>query len=73
MKSVITIFGILLACITLAQEVTFNASWISAEDIELKEHNVIYLRKTITLDEKPNSFKVKISADNQYRLFINGA
>ncbi|MBK6281293.1 MAG: hypothetical protein IPF54_00255 [Draconibacterium sp.] len=55
-----------------AQEVTFSASWISAEDIELKEHNVIHLRKTIELDKVPEHFNVKISADNQYRLFVNG-
>ncbi len=66
------ILGIFLSATTLAQEVTFSASWISAEDIELKEHNVIHLRKTVDFDKVPESFKVKISADNNYRLFING-
>ena len=66
------IFLILISLNSFAQEVTFSASWISAEDIELKEHNVIHLRKTFELNEFPESFTVKISADNQYRLFVNG-
>jgi hypothetical protein len=72
MKIKLSILGILLSLNVFAQEVTFQASWISAENIELKEHNVIHLRKTIHLDKKPETFNVKLSADNQYRLFING-
>jgi hypothetical protein len=66
------IFLVLFSLNSFAQEVTFSASWISAEDIELKEHNVIHLRNTIEFEKVPESFKVKISADNKYRLFING-
>lgn len=66
------IFLILFSINSFAQEVTFSASWISADDIELKEHNVIHLRKIIELERVPESFKVRISADNNYRLVING-
>ncbi|MCF6332585.1 MAG: hypothetical protein L3J11_04800 [Draconibacterium sp.] len=66
------IFLILFSLNSLAQEVIFSASWISAEGIALKEHNVVHLRKTFEITEVPKSFKVKISADNQYRLFVNG-
>ncbi len=71
-KISILIFLVLFSITTFTQEVTYSASWISAEDIELKEHNVIYLRKNFELEKVPESFKVKLSADNQYRLFING-
>lgn len=72
MKFFVLFFLILITSNSFAQEVTFSASWISAEEIALKEHNVIHLRKAFELDVVPNNFKVKISADNQYRLFING-
>jgi len=62
----------LVSASSFAQEVTFSASWISANGIALKEHNVIHLRKTFELKTVPDSFMVKISADNQYRLFVNG-
>ncbi len=73
-KRVITnlVFLILFSANLFAQEVTFSASWISANGIALNEYNVIYLRKTFDLKEVPANFKVKISADNQYRLFVNG-
>lgn len=72
MRTTILLLVSFLSLNLLAQEVTFQASWISAEDIALKEYNVIHLRKTIHLVEKPENFNVKISADNQYRLFVNG-
>ena len=72
MKIITVILGLLISVNALAQEVTFSASWISAEDIALKEHNVIHFRKTFELSEIPEKFNVKISADNQYRLFVNG-
>lgn len=72
MKNILLIIGVLISLNSLAQEVTFSASWISAEDIALKEHNVIHVRKTLEFTEVPDSFNVKVSADNQYRLFVNG-
>ncbi|MBT6005319.1 MAG: hypothetical protein HOG79_06340, partial [Prolixibacteraceae bacterium] len=72
LKTSVLIFLILISINSIAQEVTFSASWISAENIELKEHNVIHLRKSFELTSVPDNFKVKISADNQYRLFVNG-
>lgn len=33
---------------------------------------VVMYRKTITLDEQPAAFPVKVSADNRYELFVNG-
>ncbi len=72
MKFLILFFLALISLNSFAQEVTISASWISAEEIALKEYNVIHLRKTIELETVPQTFNVKISADNQYRLFVNG-
>lgn len=51
MKIYVILLLVILSFNKFAQESTFSASWISAEDIELKEHNVIHLRKTIELDK----------------------
>ncbi|PIF06069.1 MAG: hypothetical protein CSA36_03465 [Draconibacterium sp.] len=70
----IALFLLLLAEAFLigAQEVSYDASWISAQGIELNAHNVIHFRKTLDLSKVPEKFRVKISADNKYRLFVNG-
>ncbi len=44
----------------------------AASDQTLKEYGVVKFRKTITLTTKPVSFVVHLSADNRYKLFING-
>ena len=49
------------------------ASWISCPDIPGRAYGVYHFRKTFTLDNKPAQFVVHISADNRYRLFVNGA
>jgi len=46
----------------------FNAT----SDLTLKEYGVFKFRKTIVLDQKPASFVVNVSADNRYKLFVNG-
>ncbi len=71
-KTLALVSLLLISVNSFAQEVTFSASWISANGIALNEYNVIHLRKTVKLKTVPQNFKVKISADNQYRLFVNG-
>jgi len=71
-KQLILAYLIFISTNIFAQEVSYSASWISAQGIELKEHNVIHLRKTIVLEKAPEKFNVKVSGDNQYRLFVNG-
>ncbi len=50
----------------------WNAFWITNPDIYLDEFAVIHFRKTFQLPEKPGEFIVHVSADNRYRLFVNG-
>ena len=55
-----------------AEEKTWNAQWISAPNITGNEYGVYYFRKSINLPAQPASFIIKISADNHYKLFVNG-
>ena len=53
----------------LAQE---PASWITYPGITGHEYGVYHFRKTIALEEAPEQFIVHVSADNRYRLYVNG-
>lgn len=48
------------------------AKWISYPDISGTEYGVYHFRKTINISDKPATYTVKVSADNRYKLFING-
>jgi alpha-L-rhamnosidase len=50
----------------------WNAYWIMAPNDPGREYGVYYFRKTIDIAAKPNSFIVKVSADNRYKLYVNG-
>lgn len=50
----------------------WNAKWIAAPNDNGTEYGVYYFRKKIDLPEKPSSFVVHVSADNRYKLFVNG-
>jgi len=50
----------------------WNAYWIAAPDETGTEYGVYYFRKSIDLTAKPSNFIVKVSADNRYKLFVNG-
>lgn len=44
----------------------------ASSDLSLKEYGVFKFRKTISLPQKPSSFVIHVSADNRYKLFVNG-
>jgi alpha-L-rhamnosidase len=50
----------------------WNAKWIAAPNDNGLEYGVYYFRKSIDLASKPASFSIHISADNRYKLFVNG-
>lgn len=50
----------------------WEASWITAPGKTGREYGVYHFRKSVKLEKIPDSFLVKISADNRYRLFVNG-
>ena len=55
-----------------AQPVNWNAQWIMHPTAEPQTHAVILFRKTFDLKSKPEKFTIHVSADNHYRLFVNG-
>jgi alpha-L-rhamnosidase len=54
-----------------AQEKQY-ASWITHPDISGHEYGVYHFRKTFELQAVPEHFNVHVSADNRYRLYVNG-
>ena len=51
----------------------WDARWITHPKADLLNYGVFHFRKTISLSEKPATFPVRISADNKYKLFVNGS
>ena len=50
----------------------WNASWIAARKDPGNEYGVYYFRKSIDLTAKPSAFIIHVSADNRYKLYVNG-
>jgi alpha-L-rhamnosidase len=50
----------------------WDASWITHPTANLKEYGVYHFRKSFSLAERHEKFIVHVSADNRYRLFVNG-
>ena len=50
----------------------WHAKWIAAPGDDGRGYGVYYFRKNIDLPAKPTTFVVHVSADNRYKLFVNG-
>ena len=50
----------------------WDADWITHPSANLKEYVVYHFRKSFDLATKPEKFLIHVSADNRYRLFVNG-
>jgi alpha-L-rhamnosidase len=53
-------------------ETTWDANWITHPAVKGSEFGVYLFKKTFQLNEKPGSFVVHVSADNRYKLYVNG-
>lgn len=51
---------------------TWNAFWIVHPTASSSEYGVFHFRKTFELDTRPDEFFIHVSADNRYRLYVNG-
>ncbi|HEX6069803.1 MAG TPA: alpha-L-rhamnosidase C-terminal domain-containing protein [Longimicrobiaceae bacterium] len=49
-----------------------RASWIAPPDVHPDSFTVFHARRVIDLASRPERFVVHVSADNQYRLYVNG-
>jgi hypothetical protein len=50
----------------------WSANWISCPGVAQRAYGVYLFRKTFVLAAAPATFIVHVSADNRYRLFVNG-
>lgn len=50
----------------------WRAAWIAHPTANQLDYGVFHFRKTFELATKPVSFVVHVSADNRYRLYVNG-
>lgn len=59
---------------TLRVNTPWNAQWIGQNGLfDFGDYYGVYcFHKTVTLTGKPSSFYIHVSADNHYKLFING-
>ncbi len=53
-------------------EQEWSARWIAYPTASLTDYGVYHFRHAFTLPTAPDSFVVHVSADNRYRLFVNG-
>lgn len=70
-----------ICCITATSachaQIPFNrlpqeGKWITAPGANPNGYGVYYFRKDIRLTEVPQNFKIRITADNRYILYVNG-
>lgn len=55
-----------------AEDRRWSALWIAAPDASPTGAGVYFFRRDIELGGKPSTFPVRLSADNRYRLVVNG-
>jgi alpha-L-rhamnosidase len=64
---------LILFCLPLfSQQVKWTAQWIMHPTVQPQEGAQVLFRKSFELVSKPQKFVVHLSADNHYRLFVNG-
>ncbi|HYK87970.1 MAG TPA: alpha-L-rhamnosidase C-terminal domain-containing protein [Acidobacteriota bacterium] len=51
---------------------TWSAQWITSPGAQLREFGVFRFRKTFDLPAQPTAFRIHVSGDNRYELFVNG-
>jgi hypothetical protein len=50
----------------------WTASWITHPTAPLREPIVLHFRRALNLPSVPSSYRVRVSADNRFILFVNG-
>jgi len=50
----------------------WTAQWITHPFESTLDYGVFHFRNTFDLDFKPSAFNIHVSADNRYRLYVNG-
>lgn len=71
----LSLFPLLLAAQPVDRSLLLErwpAHWIEAADTDPNAYGVYLFRKPIELTERPEQFIVNVSADNRYKLYVNG-
>jgi hypothetical protein len=80
-RRLIVLCCMLLALTATAQEKQINpellnkhwpSQWISHPEGPQRDYGVFHFRKVFQLSSVPKNFVIHVSADNRYRLFVNG-
>jgi alpha-L-rhamnosidase len=64
--------GLLSPVAAQVPQMPWTAKWIAHPDGPPQSEGVFHFRKALDLDARPARFIVHVSADNRYRLFVNG-
>jgi hypothetical protein len=74
LKYILSVTGLamLFPFMVFSQPVQWNAHWIMHPSVQPNDHQMIFFRKSFDLASKPAKFVIHLSADNHYRLFVNG-
>lgn len=51
---------------------SWSAKWITQAKAAQREYGIYHFRKIFNVNTKPKSFIINVTADNRYRLFVNG-
>ncbi|HYW96336.1 MAG TPA: alpha-L-rhamnosidase C-terminal domain-containing protein [Bacteroidales bacterium] len=66
------LFSAVLPARDIQRQDRWNAVWITNPGISETDYNVVLFRKTFQLESAPDKFIINITADNHYRLYVNG-
>ncbi|TJZ59995.1 alpha-L-rhamnosidase [Sphingobacterium olei] len=50
----------------------WKGKWISCPNVPQRDYGVFHFRKAFALEDQPTTYTIHVSADNRYRLFVNG-
>ncbi len=64
--------GLLILSAACGAAELWKARWISVPGAPPFDYGIYHFRRTLELAAKPSSFKVHVTADNRYQLFVNG-
>jgi alpha-L-rhamnosidase len=50
----------------------WSSNWITCPNVPQRDYGVFHFRKSFKINSTPGKFIIHVSADNRYRLFVNG-
>ena len=72
MKRIFSLIVLVSLAFSSPASTIWHASWIAMPGEDGHDYGVYYFRKNVDLITRPASFPVHVSADNRYKLYING-